>query len=575
MKSLLAFTIFLSSIVYSQNTITVNTSDVLRTLSGIENGMNLNYLMDGSLLSPQISTVQSIKNLNVKLLRYPGGEKSDNYLFSAPPYTSASPRMALTNRKFWPTGDYKFVDTNSTEKVNWPSALDFDEFMLMCNDAGAVPLIVVAYDAAYNSTPVTGKPTKAQLKTNAVEWVRYANITKDYKVKYWMVGNESWNDPKYNGKVSPEQYASDLKEFASEMKAVDPSIRIIANGKSDWWQTLLQSDAVSLIDYLGFSEYSAHDFNGGYEHYRNNEIDLTPEVHAAIKSIDSYAPVAERARLKVIASEYNSIDWTGQWDSTNNLGHALVNFQTFGDMVVNPFVETACMWNSRWISNASTDQSLYDAFDSDGNTNATGKAVGIWGSGLLSTMVSATSSNTFLKTYASYDAAEKKLNIFILNKDTQSKKVNVKLENYIPEFTGSKWEFSGASVSDKFPTLERIDSVYSLSDIDTLTVAPTSVTVITLKDKTASAALPRLEIISAQPNPLQSYLTVKINSDTDRKVQIRFVDVYGRFVRTDVRMLKKGANAVTFPDLQILSRGAYFLKIGDGGASDTYIVVKQ
>ena len=65
--------------------------------------------------------------------------------------------------------------------------------------------------------------------TNAVEWVRYANIKKKYGVKYWMIGNESWNNSEYNGSVSPAKYADDLEDFARAMKAVDSSIKIIAN----------------------------------------------------------------------------------------------------------------------------------------------------------------------------------------------------------------------------------------------------------------------------------------------------------------------------------------------------------
>ena len=142
---------FLQLSVYRQTTVTVDAGNVLKTLSGKENGINLDYLMDGSYLSPAVSTTQSLKNIKANLLRYPGGEKSDNYLFSVAPYNSSSPRMALTDTCFWPSNDFKFVDTNSAEKLCWPSVLDFDEFITMCNSVGASPLVVVAYDAAYNT----------------------------------------------------------------------------------------------------------------------------------------------------------------------------------------------------------------------------------------------------------------------------------------------------------------------------------------------------------------------------------------------------------------------------------------
>ena len=371
-----------SGVVYGQTTITVDAAKVLRTLSGDENGINLDYLMDGNYLSPSTPTAQSLKNIKVKLLRYPGGEKSDNYLFSAAPDTSSSPRVALLDTCFWPSNDSKFVDTNSPERSCKPVVLDFDEYIEMCNNVGASPLVVVAYDAAYNSRTCDGKPTKQQLLTNAVEWVRYANIKKGYGVKYWMIGNESWNNPSYNGRVTAGRYADDLEDFAVAMKAVDPSIKIIANGKSGWWQTILQSGAVSKIDFLGLSEYPVFNYSRGYDYYLQNDVNLTDEVDQAIADIDTYAAAAHKSRIKVIATEYNSNDWGDAWSPVHNLGHALVNFQIFGDLVVKPQLEAACMWNTRWVENARNPQSIYDAFDSEGNLNATALAIDAWGSNL-------------------------------------------------------------------------------------------------------------------------------------------------------------------------------------------------
>jgi len=505
--------LFSSMVVCGQTTVTVDAGNVLKTLTGKENGINLDYLMDGSYLSPAVSTTQALKNIKAKLLRYPGGEKSDNYLFSVAPYTSSSPRVALRDTCFWPSNDYKFVDTNSVERICWPSVLDFDEFIAMCQNVGASPLVVVAYDAAYNTRICDGKPSKAQLITNAVEWVRYANVKKGYGVKYWMIGNESWNNAEYNGKVTAAKYADDLKDFASAMKAVDPSIKIIANGKSGWWQTILQSDAVSLVDFLGFSEYPVLNYTGGYDYYIQNDVDLTSEVDLAIDDINTYAPGPHKSRIKVIATEYNSIDWNNAWASSNNLGHALVNFQMFGDMVVKPKLEAACMWNTRWVENAINAQSLYDAFDSEGNLNANALAMNVWGSNLLSSMVTATSNGTQVKSYASYDEDEKKLNIFLLNKDA-AKQVDISLENFVTDFKGSIWRFSGTSVNDKFPGYERIDSIYEPVDISSVNLAANSITVLRLQQD--NVALPvNLKSFEAKENDTGITLNWETSDEKD------------------------------------------------------------
>lgn len=503
------FALFSGFATFSQSTVTIDAGNTLRSLTGIENGIVLDYLMDDSYLSPAISTSQSLKNAHARLLRYPGGEKSDNYLFSAPPYSNASPRMALIDTCFWPTNDYKFVDTNSADRLCWPSALDFDEFMAMCRTTSAEPLIVVAYDAAYNDAICNGKPNKSELIAHAVEWVKYANITRGWNVKYWMIGNESWNDPRYNGKATPIQYADDLEDFASAMKAVDSTIKIIANGRADWWETILTSNAVSLIDILAFSEYPVWNYAGGYDYYHSNNVNLTGEVDQAISAINTHAPAAHKDRLKVLASEYSSVDWSNTWTNINNLGHSLVNFQMFGDMIIKPQVEAACMWNTRWTQNSNIEHNLYDAFDANGSLHATGKVMNVWGSNLLSAMVDAISNDNYIKVYASEDEADRKLNILLLNKDYSDRQVNISLQNFETDFKGSKWEFRGSSVDDKFPFYDRIDSVYEPSDIENIILPANSITVLRLQrdDVVLPLSLVKLEAKKNEDYVLLTWLT--------------------------------------------------------------------
>lgn len=623
--------------------------------------------MDGTYLSPAIAPTQSLKNSKATLLRYPGGEKSDNYLFSAAPYTSSSPRMALLDTCFWPSNDFKFVDTNTAERLCHPEVLDFDEYIAMCNDVGAAPLVVVAYDAAYNTRSCDGKPTKAQLLTNAVEWVRYANIKKRYGVKYWMIGNESWNSPEYNGRVTPAKYADDLKDFATAMKAVDPSIKIIANGRSGWWQTILESAAVSTIDFLGLSEYPVFNYTGGYDYYRQNDVNLTNEVDLAIKDINTYA-AAHQSRIKVIATEYNSIDWNGAWPSANNFGHALVNFQLFGDLIVKPKLEAACMWNTRWVENSRKPQSLYDAFDSEGNQNAIGLVIDSWGSSLLSDMVETTTSGHLVKSYASYDEADKKLNILLLNKDYTAQRANISISNYLDDFKGSVWQMRGASVNDKFPVFARTDSIFDPEDIASFSLPAHAVTIFklepdavafpiilkkfeaqknaegielnweTLNEKNIAeyiiekstdgqnfAAIGTIaaankdssvyhyvdatianstvlyyrlivvetngnkesskvisitvkvvvKMIGAHPNPFEDNVLIRVKSDTGKKISVSLIDVMGRILLRQERLLYEGNNQLEINNLSRLSKGIYLIKMDDETSVTTFKVIKK
>lgn len=78
--------------------IAIDAKNIIRNLTGVEVGINLNYLMDDAVLPGQTfaTTIYAISKMGTNFLRYPGGEKSDNYLFAKSPYTLASPRFRST-----------------------------------------------------------------------------------------------------------------------------------------------------------------------------------------------------------------------------------------------------------------------------------------------------------------------------------------------------------------------------------------------------------------------------------------------------------------------------------------------
>jgi alpha-N-arabinofuranosidase len=74
-------------------------------------------------------------------------------------------------------------------------------------------------------------------------------------VKYWEVGNEIWGDW-VRGHSDAETYARNYNRYAQAMRAVDPSIKLIAVGDNDinWNRTVLRA-AGQNIDYLAIHHY--------------------------------------------------------------------------------------------------------------------------------------------------------------------------------------------------------------------------------------------------------------------------------------------------------------------------------
>jgi alpha-L-arabinofuranosidase len=421
-----------------------------------------------------------LKSLNVKYLRYPGGEKSDNYLWAMAPWTKAAPVVARPGSKEWPSGDARFTRANSLTLKS--HVLDFDEFMALCQSVGAEPVLVVAYDGMYKkAASVHGLiPKKEQLLRNAEEWVRYANIKKGYGVKYWMIGNESYKSCEYNGCATAEQYRDDVVEFARRMKKVDPSIQIIANGESDdWWSTVLPT-AAAHIDFLGLSNYPVWKYAGGYDYYRKRNPDFLKVVNTAASAIQRYAPAEDRERLKIIVTEFNTIDWSDTWENKNDLGHALLCFEMLGEHLKKPIIHSAIFWNTRWVSNTSEDHQVSDAVDKEGRLQANGKALAIWGNYLLKQMIS-TRSVGVIRTFASLDRSTRKLNVFLINKEKAPRQANVFLLGFPQPFSGRRWEFTGNGADDVSPAMAPRETINTDNPVLSLRLPATSITVLELR----------------------------------------------------------------------------------------------
>lgn len=506
MQGVLKFRLFLTVIlaaisslfvtdIYGQANITVDVNQVIKILPSNAVGMNINYLMDGSYISSATtgSTAAALKAMNNKMLRYPGGEKSDNYAWSSAPFDKSNPSVLLTGACQWPSGDNRFVQSDF--KTSKPEVLDFDEFMVMARSVGAEPMLVCAYDAAYYggsiaaTNPCGIKPTLDELINTAKEWVRYANKTKNYNVKYWCIGNESWNDCDYNGCVTADQYAIDVVKFSTAMRAIDPSIKIIANGlEAEWWQKLVSNPAsAKAIDYLGVSCYPVFNYSGGYEDYRNNNYDLRDDVKVAAEAINKFASAADKLRLKVIGTEFNAIDWSGSWVDRNDIGHALLSAEILAQSIRTPEVESMLFWNTRWVDNLTKADDIYDALDKNSATNASGLMLTAMYNAFLPRMVKVTEEGK-IKSFAFYDAASGKLNVVLINKDNQSQSANLSINGFSSRISCARWEYKGLDMNDTEPSYARRDSVTVSSYPYLISLPRNSITI--LKIAPANIALP-------------------------------------------------------------------------------------
>lgn len=194
---------------------------------------------------------QRVAALHPAFIRWPGGNVAQDYHWQWGVGTR-------DRRPVWINASWG----NELE----PSDFGTNEFIQFARRVGAEPSITVN---------VEGRGATAD---EAAAWVQYCNgdpqtkygqiravngSTEPFHVHYWEVGNEIWGDW-VRGHSDAVTYANNLNRYVEKMKAMDPSIRIIAVGDNnlDWNRTVL-TIAGRNIDYLAVHHYYGSSEMGG------------------------------------------------------------------------------------------------------------------------------------------------------------------------------------------------------------------------------------------------------------------------------------------------------------------------
>jgi alpha-L-arabinofuranosidase len=230
---------------------------------------------------------EKVKALHPAFIRWPGGNVAQDYHWQ------------------WGIGPR---DTRPTWiNLSWRNELesgDFgtNEFIRFARDAGAEPSITVN---------VEGRGATAD---EAAAWVEYCNGPQSsrygamrardghpepYRVKYWEIGNEIWGDW-VRGHSDAETYARNLGKYVAAMRAVDPSIEVIAVGDNDmaWNRTVIQGAGVPL-DYLAIHHYyGRRDMQGDLAKLVARPL-YYDKFYGDVEALFKQLPVDRRPRLAI------------------------------------------------------------------------------------------------------------------------------------------------------------------------------------------------------------------------------------------------------------------------------------
>jgi alpha-N-arabinofuranosidase len=229
-------------------------------------------------------TMQAVKNLDVTILRWPGGNFVSGYNWK----DGIGPKDQRPVRPDYAWGD---VETNR---------FGTDEFLKYCERLGTEPYICInaglgSVDEARHWVEYTNE----ERHTYWADQRRKNGRDKPYGVKYWGLGNEI-DGPWQMGHKNAEDYAKFALEAGKAMRWVDPSIKLIASGSSnfrpgsDWigWNRTVLAQLNGLIDYI-----SLHTYIGNRENNFEQFLSAGQSIDHRIEVVDGQIKAAQSGQV--------------------------------------------------------------------------------------------------------------------------------------------------------------------------------------------------------------------------------------------------------------------------------------
>lgn len=442
--------------------------------------MNTCWLMDSDIERPRgVSNEERFVEIGVGSLRFPYGHLADNYLWDTPPYGSDPlvPKVASN------TTIPGYLSSPDATKWGWATNsdgtlkkdLDFDEFMAVCQRQNIKPLVVVNAQAHKYKNGVTYQ----ELKTTAVEWVKYAKL-KGYKVAYWQIGNEIDHHPDV---ISANEYHTLYVDFVTAMKQADPTISCGPGilSSTAMLRSLLNTNA-DLVDFTSTHQYLFADPYTNYDEFVNyNGADVNKNIINTQNSINS----SNKPDLPILITETNVIgNWENNIANANDLYKGLAWFDMLFTQQENKNVEFQYMWNSH--------SPWQGEFGAGGPSNGLANNISnsITATGLPVKILNDTSEERIMipddkvhgatYSYGTYTPQTGHMTLYLINKSTALETMNVDINGYDLNANYERYVFTGDSPYDTEPTYSKSGTISMTEKGFTTSLPPHSLVVVKL-----------------------------------------------------------------------------------------------
>ncbi|HMJ50564.1 MAG TPA: hypothetical protein VK540_00755 [Polyangiaceae bacterium] len=396
------------------------------------------------LTSPDV--IAKAAKSGVHFWRWPGGSSADNYHWDGKYGTH--------------TKDH---DGRETAKMRDPWAASSDDLIEFCRATQSEAIVTVNYGLArYGSVQKA-----ADL---AARWVRYFNVEKGFKVRYWEIGNEvygPWEEGnKLPGKppMSGEVYARDFNVIAQAMRAVDSEVRIgavavDADTGDDWvgyrwWMRDMLPILGESADFLVAHNYFHWPFEGGkFVSPANDKLFANiGKVAKAKADIDSMVQkYAHRATpMPVMLTEFNVVNASAP--QTIQLISGLFVAEVLGESIKAGYLGAHLWdWKNGLDPKLGGDHGMLASGDSavpESTPRPSFFAYALYERAFGHRMIDASSSEPRLKVYASRFAGGQ-VGLVVVNEQSEPVTVNVDLSGLGLNGTAVAWVLDADDLNAK------------------------------------------------------------------------------------------------------------------------------
>ncbi len=411
-------------------------------------------------------TLAVLKELDSPVYRWPGGNFVSGYDWK----DGIGPRDRRPPRKnpAW-TG----VEHND---------FGFDEFMAFCRTLGTEPYIAV--NSGLGDT------------ASAADEVRYANGPADspmgklraanghpepYRVKFWSIGNEMYGGWQL-GHMPLEKYVEKHNAFAEAMRAVDPSIRLVAVGAVGPWSERMMRDCAGHMDLV-----SEHFYRGEAPGLRGHVRQIPESVRAIAEAHRRYRRDLDSLKgkdIRIALDEWNY--WYGP--------------HVFGELGTRYFLKDA-LGIAAGLNEYARQSDMYfmanyaQTVNVIGCVKTTKTAAALETTGLalelyrkhFGVIPVSTETTPLVDAQAAWSEDRKTLTVAVVNATTEALQVALEVKGAKLTGAGTRWQIAGddpmaCNEPGKTPRV-RIEEAPVKGVSDSLSVAPCSVTLFALRVK--------------------------------------------------------------------------------------------